>query len=96
MKIVAIADMPGLPQNLLSTRKAVELSGKPLVYYKTKAVMVFPGEESLVFNSCLHKKLFSATGVRRTPNQGAALVLAAKMAEAMRIETTGQWGPAQM
>ena len=58
--------------------------------------MGFPGEESLVFDFCLHKKLFSATGVRRTPSQGAALALAAKMAEAMRIETMGQWGPAQM
>ena len=91
--MVSIACVPELPRNLLSTRKAVKQWGKPLVYYKTKAVLGFPGEESLVFNFCPRKGLFSATGVRRTPNQGAALGLAAKTAEGKRKEATSQWGP---
>ena len=53
----------------------------------------FPGEESLDFNFCPRKGLFSATGVRRTPSQEAALGLAEKKSEAMRIQATGQWGP---
>ena len=92
VKIVSIAYVPGLSRNLLSTRKAVEQWGKPLVCYKTKAVLGFTGEESLVFNFCLRKGLFSATGVRRTPSQGAALALAAKT-WAIRVGTTGQWRP---
>ena len=55
--------------------------------------MGFPEEESLVFNFCPRKELFSATGVRRTPSQEAALALAAKTAEAIRIEASGRWGP---
>ena len=47
----------------------------------------------LAFNFCPRKGLFSVTGVRWTPTQGAALELAAKTAEAMRIEATNQWGP---
>ena len=31
--------------------------------------------------------------MRRTPSQGVALGLATKTAEAIRVETTGQWGP---
>ena len=31
--------------------------------------------------------------MRRAPSQDAALELVGKMAEAMRIESTGQWGP---
>ena len=38
MKMVSVAYVPGLLRNLLSTRKAVEQWGNPLVYYKTKAV----------------------------------------------------------
>ena len=93
VKMVVVAYVPGLSRNLLSTRKSVEQRGKPLVYYKTKSVLRFPGEESLVFNYCPRKGLFSATYVRRTPSQGAALRLAAKTAEATRIEATGQWWP---
>ena len=93
VKMVSDAYVPGLSRNLLSTRKAVEQWGTPLIYYKTKAVFGFPGEESLVFNSCPRKGLCSVTGMRRTPSQGAALRLAAKTAEAMRIEATNQWGP---
>ena len=55
--------------------------------------MGFPGEESLVFNFCPREGLFSATGVRRTPSKGEALALAANAAGAIRVETTGQWGP---
>ena len=91
-KMVADAYVPGLAQNLLFTRKAVEQWGKLFVYYKTKASFGFPGEESLVFNFCPRKGLFSTTVVRRTPSQGVALALAAKTAEVMRIKTTGQWG----
>ena len=92
MKMVSVAYVPGLSRNLLSTRKVVEQLGKPLVYYKMKAVLGFPGEESLVYNFCPLKELFSATGVRRTSSKGATLRLAAKTAEATIIEATGQWG----
>ena len=93
MKMVSVAYVPGRLWNLPSTGKAGEQWGKPLVYYKVKAVLGFPGEESLVFNFCPHKALFFATGVRRTPSQGETLGLGAKTAETMRIEATGQWAP---
>ena len=95
VKMVSNAYVPGRSRNLLSTRKAVEQWSKPLVYYKTKTVLGFPEKESLIFNRSPRKDFFSATGVRQTPSQGAALVLAAKTAEAIRIETAGQWGGAQ-
>ena len=63
----------GLSRNLLSTDKAVEQWGKPLIYYRNKAVLGFPGEESLVFKFCPRKGLFSATGARRIPRQEMAL-----------------------
>ena len=81
VKMVSVAYVPGFLRNLLSTRKAVEQWGKPLVCYKMKAVLAFPREESLVFNFCSRKGLFSATGVKRTSSKGAALALAAKTAE---------------
>ena len=90
VKMVADAYVPGLSRNLLSTCKAVKQCGKPLIYYKTKAVSGFPGEESLVFNFCSRKTLFYAICVRRIPGEGAAL--ARKTTEAMRIKTPGQWG----
>ena len=91
-KMVIIAYVPCLSRNLLSTREAVDRWGKLFLYFKTKAVLRFSGEESLVFNFCPRKGLFSTTGVRRTPRQGAALALVAKMTEAIRITTTGKWG----
>ena len=93
VKMVAVAYVPGLSRNLLFTRKAVEQWGKLLVYYKTKAVLGFLGEKSLVFKFCPRKGLFSATSVRRTPSQGAALGLAENTTGAMRMEATDQWGP---
>ena len=36
VKMVSVVYVPGLSRDLLSTRKAVEQRGKPLVYYKTK------------------------------------------------------------
>ena len=45
VKMVSVAYVPGFSRNLLSTRKAVEQWGKPLVSYKTKTVLGFPGEE---------------------------------------------------
>ena len=66
VKMVAVAYVPGLSRNLLSTRKAVEQWGKPLVYHKTKAVLGF-ARESLVFNFCPQKGLFFATCVRADP-----------------------------
>ena len=44
-----IAHVPGLSRNLLSTIKEVEQWGKPLIYYRNKAVLGFPEEESLDF-----------------------------------------------
>ena len=75
--MVSVASVPGLSRNLLSIRKVVEQWGNPLVYYKTKAVLGFQGEESLAFNFYPRKGLVPATGARRIPCQGAALVLAA-------------------
>ena len=73
VKMDDVAYVPGLSRNLLSTVKAVEQWGKPLIYYRNKAVLGFPGEESLVFKFCPHKGLFSATGARRIPRQEVAL-----------------------
>ena len=78
VKMVAIAYVPERLRNLLSTRKTLEQWGKPLVYYKTKSVLGFPGEESLVFNFCPRKGSPSATGVRQTPTQGTALAFGSK------------------
>ena len=39
VKMISVAYVPGLSWNLLSTRNVVEQSDKPLVYYKTKAVL---------------------------------------------------------
>ena len=73
VKIDDVAYAPGLFRNLLSTVKAVEQWEKPLVYYRNKAVLGFPGEESLVFKFCPRQGLFSATGARRIPRQEVAL-----------------------
>ena len=75
VKIIYVAYVPGLSRNLLSTRKAVEQWDKPLVSYKSKAVLGFPGEESLVFNFFPSKGLFYVTGVRRPPSQESALMI---------------------
>ena len=48
VKMDDLAYVPGLSLNLLSTIKAVEQWGKPLIYYRNKDVWGFPGEESLV------------------------------------------------
>ena len=90
VEMVSVVYVPGLLRNLPSTRKAVGQWGKRLVYYKTKVGLRFPWNKSLVFKFCPHKGLFSATDVRRTPSQGAALGLVARTAEAMRIEATGR------
>ena len=68
-----VAYVPRLSRNLLSTVKAVEQWGKPLIYCRNKAVLGFPREESLVFKFCPRRGLFSATGARRIPRQEAAL-----------------------
>ena len=73
VKMDDVAYVPRLSRNLLSTVKAVEQWGKPLIYYRNKAVLGFPGEESLVFKFCPRRGLFSATGARRIPRQEAAL-----------------------
>ena len=51
VKMDDVAYVPGLSPNLLSTVKAVEHWGKPLIYYRNKAVLGFPGEEYLFSNS---------------------------------------------
>ena len=73
VKIDDVAYVPGLSRNMMSTIKAVEQWGKPLIYYRNKAVLGFPGAESLVFKLCPRKGLFSATGARRIPRQEVAL-----------------------
>ena len=73
VKMEDVAYVPGLSRNLLSTINAVEQWGKRLIYYRNKAVLRFPGEESLVFKFCPLKGLFSATGARRIPRQEVSL-----------------------
>ena len=64
-----VAYVPGLSRNLMSTVKAVEQWGKPLIYYRNRAVLGLPGEESLVFKFCPRRGLFSVTGARRIAGQ---------------------------
>ena len=78
VKMVSDAYVPGRSRNQLSTRKAVEQRSKPLIYHKTNAGLGFPREETPVFNFCSRKELCSATDVRRTPSQGAALAFQQK------------------
>ena len=73
VKMDDVAYVQGLSRNLLSTVKAVEQWAKPLIYYRNKAALGFPREESLVFKFCPRKGLFSATGTRRIPTQEVAL-----------------------
>ena len=73
VKMDDVAYVPGLSRKLLSTIKAVEQWGTLLTYYRNKAVLGFPGEESLVFKFCLRRGLFSATGARRIPRQEVTL-----------------------
>ncbi|CAN0213579.1 unnamed protein product, partial [Ascophyllum nodosum] len=73
VKMDDVAYVPGLSRNLLSAIKKVEQWGKPLIYYMNKAVLGFPGEESLVFKFCPRKGKSSATGARRIPRQEVAL-----------------------
>ena len=51
VKIISVAYVPGRLRNLLFTRKAVERWIKPLVYYKTKAILGFPGRSRLFLTS---------------------------------------------
>ena len=73
VKMDDVAYVPGLSRNLLSTVKAVEQWGKPSICYRNKAVLGFPGEESLVFKFCPRRGLFSATATRQIPRQEVAL-----------------------
>ena len=73
VKMDDVAYVPGLSRNLLSTIKAVEQWGKPLIYYRNEAVLGFRGEESFVFKFFPRKGPFSATGARRIPRQEVAL-----------------------
>ena len=73
VKMDDVAYVPELSRNLLSTVKAVAQWGKPSIYYRNKAVLGFPGEESLVFKFCPRRGMFSATGARRISRQEAAL-----------------------
>ena len=59
VKIVAVAYMPGSSRTLLSICKAVEQWGKPLIYYKTKAVLGFPKRSRLFLFSLPAKDCFS-------------------------------------
>ena len=73
VKMDDVAYVPRLSRNLLSTIKAVDQWGEPLIYNRNEAVLGFPGEESLVFKFCPRKGLFSAIGARRIPRQEMAL-----------------------
>ena len=78
MKMISVAYVPGLSWNLLSTRRAVEQWGKLLVYYKIKAVSVFPGEESFVFNFFPRKGLVSATKCKTDPESRGSVGVGSK------------------
>ena len=73
VKMDDVVYVSGLSRNLLSTIKAVDQWGKPLIYYRNEAVLGFPGEGSLVFEFCPRKGLFSATAARRVQRQELAL-----------------------
>ena len=51
VKMDDVAYVPGLSRNLLSTIKAVEQWGKPLIYYRNRTVLGFPGRNRLFSNS---------------------------------------------
>ena len=70
VKMDDVAYVPRLSRNLLSTVKAVEQWGKPLICYRDKVVLGFPEEESLVFKFCPRKGLFSATGCETDSEAG--------------------------
>ena len=73
VKMDYVAYVSGLSRNMLSTVKVMEQWGKPLIYYINKAVLGFPGQESLVFKFYRRRGLFSATGARQIPTQEVAL-----------------------
>ena len=58
VKMVSVGYVPGLSRNLLSTREAVKQWGKPIVYYEPRAVLGFPGEESLIFQRAVFANRF--------------------------------------
>ena len=86
VKMNDVAYLPGLSRNLLSTVKAVEQWGEPLIYYRNKAVLGFPRDEPLVFKFCPCRGLISATGARRIPSQEVALE--ANLTENGLVKTT--------
>ena len=67
VKMVFVTYVPGLSRNMVSNLKAVEKWGKPPIYYKAKAVLSFPREETLVFNFSLegyaHFHFFPPQGI---------------------------------
>ena len=73
VKMNDVAYVPALSEDLLSTIKAVEQWGKPLIYYRNEGVLEFPREESLVFIFCPRKGVLLATDARRIPRQEVAL-----------------------
>ncbi|CAM9533451.1 unnamed protein product, partial [Ascophyllum nodosum] len=90
-----VAYVPGLSRNLMSTVKAVEQWGKPLIYYRNRAVLGLPGEESLIFKFCPPALRAAASHdvmefhrMLAHPSE----VITRKTAAMMGIETTGQWG----
>ena len=50
-KMDAVAYVPGLSRNLLSTVKAVEQWEKPLIYYRNKTVSAFPRGRNRLFSN---------------------------------------------
>ena len=51
VKVVAVVYVSGILWNLLSIYKTVERWGKSLIYYKTKAVLGYPGGNRLFLTS---------------------------------------------
>ena len=84
VKMGAVAHVPELSRNLLSTLEVLEHWIRPL-YYRTKTILGFPMEESFVFNFCSRKGLFSATFMRQIPSQVVALAVAVKARNMMEV-----------
>ncbi|CAM9897861.1 unnamed protein product, partial [Ascophyllum nodosum] len=99
VKMDDVAYVPGLSRNLLSTIKAVEQWGKPLIYYRNKAVALGANltENGLVRISS-GTALAMRAGVSRDVMEVHRMLahpsedITRKTAEMMGVETTGQWG----
>ena len=88
--MAAVAYVPTLSRNLLSTSKPVEQLGKPIVYYKTKAFGGVSGGGVALFQFLPRRGIGFRNKCKTDPESSGGVGVGEKMAEAMRIATTGQ------